>query len=47
LKELGGLKVAKARVWLWLHTPLDHQLSMTQRNVMADYDHLWYQVEVW
>jgi len=30
LQQLGGLKLMKAKVWLCLHTALDHQLSVIQ-----------------
>jgi len=34
--------VAKAEVWLKLHTTLHHQLSMRWRNKKANYNSLWY-----
>jgi len=39
--------VAKADMWLWLHTKFDQQLYMIRRNESMNYDSLWHQVKLW
>jgi hypothetical protein len=46
LEIIGALKIMEAKEKLWLHTTLDCQLSVIQRNGMANYDCLWHHVSV-
>jgi hypothetical protein len=38
--------VVKAEVCLWLHTTLDHQLFMIERNGSMNYDGVWHEVKL-